>query len=595
MTDNTIQDIKDKLDIATVVGRYVQLKKSGTNLKGLCPFHHEKSSSFMVSPSKQIWHCFGCGEGGDVFGFIKRYENIEFREALEMAAEMAGIELPKFSAKTGPEKSVLQDLTRINDFASSFFEKVLQSTQGQVARDYLKNRGIAPDTIERWRIGLAPNSFDQLLGALQKKEVNQALALQAGVLAESANGKIFDRFRDRITFPIFNFGGEVVGFSARSLPGAGEEQAKYINSPETPVYNKSKVIFGLNFAKEVIRQSGQVVVMEGQMDVISAHQSGFKNTVASSGTAFTEDQLRTLKRLTSVIVLAFDNDAAGQKATLRTATLALGLEFEVRIIDLRSAKDPDELIQKSPAMWDKLLQGSILVVDYYLQQARDDFAYGSLQQKQFIIETILPLIKKINSAVEIDHYLRKISNEFVIGESALKQEMSASDSGSPESTSRRAQEASKAEERMKAHVPEENLWEKEILGGLIVFPEFLEFVQIEGLPDQLLSEELMEFFQKVILGEDLSNSPEALVKEAIFMVESNLENLSQNQLAYLRELKKSFFLFKLAKLKNYLQELTIAIKKAELEKNVEFAKQLGARFAQLSNVRFEIETKLREA
>ncbi len=591
MTDNTIQDIKDKLDIATVIGRYVQLKKSGTNLKGLCPFHHEKSSSFMVSPTKQIWHCFGCGEGGDVFGFIKRYENVEFREALEMAAEMAGIELPKFSAKPGPEKSVLQDLTRINDFAASFFEKVLESSQGQRAWEYLKNRGLAVDTIEKWRIGLAPNSFDQLLTALQKKGVNQPLALQAGVLAESQNGKVFDRFRDRITFPIFNFNGEVVGFSARSLPGAKEDQAKYINSPETPVYSKSKIIFGLNFAKEAIRQAGQVVVMEGQMDVISAHQSGFKNTVASSGTAFTEEQLRILKRLTSVILFAFDNDAAGQKATLRTASLALGLEFEVRIIDLRGAKDPDELIQKSPAMWDKLLQGSILVIDYYLEQARKDFTYGALPQKQFIIETILPLIKKIGSAVEADHYLRKISTEFVISESALKQEMSAAASDLPAA---RLATDQPTEDR-KPHVPEENLLEKEILGGLIVFPDFLEFVQVEGLPDQLLSEELLEFFQKVILGEDLSNSPDTLVKEAIFMVESNLENLSQNQLAYLRELKKSFFLFKLAKLKNYLQELTIAIKKAELEKNVEFAKQLGARFAQLSNVRFEIETKLREA
>ena len=585
MVDNTIQDIKDKLDIATVVGRYVQLKKSGTNLKGLCPFHHEKSSSFMVSPTKQIWHCFGCGEGGDIFGFLKRYENIEFREALEMAADMAGIVLPNQRVQA-EDKSVLKELIRINDFTASFFEKVLKASSSNSAREYLRQRGLAQETIEKWRIGFAPNSFDQLLSALQTKNVNSQLALQAGVLAESARGKVFDRFRNRITFPIFNFNDEVVGFTARVMPGADETQAKYINSPDTPVYNKSKVIFGLNFAKDSIRQSNQVVVMEGQMDVISAHQSGFKNTVATSGTALTEDQLRILKRLARTVVFAFDNDEAGSKALLRAANLALGLEMEVRVVDLKNAKDPDELIRKSPAQWDKLLQGSNLVIDYYLGIANAKFLFGSLEQKQYITETILPLLRRITSPVESDHYYRKISTDFVISESALKQEPA---SEAP------AQISELASPDNKPIVPQEETWEKEILGGLILFPEFLEFVRVEGLADTLISEEMGEFIQKAIIGQDLKSEEDPLVKEAIFMVESNLENLSNNELALLRELKKGFFLFKLAKLKNYLLELTIAIKKAEIDQNQDFAKQLGARFAQLTNVRFEIETKLREA
>lgn len=584
MTDNVIQDIKDKLDIATVIGRYVQLKKSGTNLKGLCPFHHEKSSSFMVSPAKQIWHCFGCGEGGDVFGFLKRYENIEFREALEMAADMAGVELPK---TRGPveDKSLLHELIRINDFTASYFEKVLTNPVAKPARDYLSQRGLAEETIQKWRIGYAPNSFDSLLTALQTKNVNQQLALQAGVLAESARGKVFDRFRNRITFPIFNFNNEVVGFTARAMPDDEEAQAKYINSPDTPVYNKSKIIFGLNFAKDAIRQSNQVVVMEGQMDVISAHQSGFKNTVATSGTALTDDQLHILKRLAKTIVFAFDNDDAGSKALLRAANLALGLEMEVRVVDLRNAKDPDELIRKSPASWDKLLQASQLVIDHYLAIATNGFQFGSLEQKQYITDTVLPLIRKLISPVERDHYFHKISGDFVISESALRQEPSTVPVQSSET---QVQET-------KPPVLQEDTWEKEILGGLILFPEFLEFVRIEGIPDTLISEEMVDFIQKAIIGQDLSNSDDPLVKEAIFMVESNLENLSNNELALMRELKKSFFSFKLAKLKNYLQELTIAIKKAEIEQNQDFAKQLGARFAQLTNVRFEIETKLREA
>ncbi len=585
MADTTIEDIKDKLDIATVIGRYVQLKKSGTNLKGLCPFHHEKTSSFMVSPAKQIWHCFGCGEGGDVLGFIKRYENVEFREALEMAAEMAGIQLPQ-SRVPAEDKSVLKELVRINDFTASFFQRVLESTSAQTARTYLNNRGLAEETIAKWRIGFAPNSFDQLLNVLQKKDVNQQIALQAGVLAESANGKVFDRFRGRITFPIYNFNGEVVGFSARVMPGDDEAQAKYINSPDTPIYNKSKVLFGLNFAKEAIRQSNQVVVMEGQMDVISAHQSGFKNSVATSGTALTEDQLRTLKRLAKTVIFAFDNDAAGAKALLRAANLALGLEMEVRVVDLRNAKDPDELIRKSPAQWDKLLQASQLVIDYYLEVAKNNFHFGSLEQKQYVTDTVLPLVHQLTSPVEGDHYYRKISADFVVSESALRQESVPKPANyeSPETT-----------QETKVVIPQEIGWEKEILGGLILYPEFLEFVRIEGLPETLISEEMVDFIQKSIIGQDLSQSQDPLVKEAIFMVESNLENLSNNELALMRELKKSFFSFKLAKLKNYLQDLTIAIKKAEIEQNQDFAKQLGARFASLTNVRFEIETKLREA
>jgi DNA primase len=243
MADNTIQEIKDRLDVATVVGRYVQLKKSGTNFKGLCPFHHEKSGSFMVSSQKQIWHCFGCGEGGDVIGFIKRYENIEFREALVMAAEMAGVELPNNRVAAGPDKSVIEELIKINDFAASYFQKALATKQGEVAKKYILDRGLTSGTIDLWRIGFAPNSFDGLVNAVQSKKIKLSQAVAAGVLVENDRKKIFDRFRERLTFPIFDINGQVVAFTARVLPGAKDDQAKYINSPETTVYNKSKIIF----------------------------------------------------------------------------------------------------------------------------------------------------------------------------------------------------------------------------------------------------------------------------------------------------------------------------------------------------------------
>jgi DNA primase len=584
MADNTIQEIKDRLDVATVVGRYVQLKKSGTNFKGLCPFHHEKSGSFMVSSQKQIWHCFGCGEGGDVIGFIKRYENIEFREALVMAAEMAGVELPNNRVAAGPDKSVIEELIKINDFAASYFQKALATKQGEVAKKYILDRGLTSGTIDLWRIGFAPNSFDGLVNAVQSKKIKLSQAVAAGVLVENDRKKIFDRFRDRLTFPIFDINGQVVAFTARVLPGAKDDQAKYINSPETTVYNKSKIIFGLNFAKTEIRARDQVVIVEGQMDCISAHQAGFLNTIATSGTALTEQHMRTLKRFTSTVALAFDNDDAGRKAQHRASLIALGLEMEVRIVDLQQAKDPDELIRKSPGVWEKLVKGSLRVIEYYIEQAKQKFPAGSLEQKQYIIETILPLVNQIKSPVENDHYYQKLSVDFGVSEQALRTEISEP-----------SQKA--AEEPRQTAVPltQDVLWEKEILGGMAQFPEFLSFVREEGLPEQLLTPELVEHFQNAILGQDISGSNNPLVKEALFMVESSLDNLSNNELALIRELKKSFYQFKLAKLKHYLQELTIALKKAELEKNTTHAKQLNAKFAQLTNTRFEIETKLREA
>lgn len=581
MAENTIQEIKDKLDIADVIGRYMHLKKSGTNLKGLCPFHGEKTPSFMVSPQKQIWHCFGCGEGGDVIGFIKRYENVEFREALEMAAELAGIELPTFRSG-GPDKSELDELVKINEFTAEFFQTSLPASLA--AQKYLQDRGLSPQTIERWRIGFAPDSFDSLVNALRAKGIDLELAVKAGVLAKSENNKIFDRFRGRIMFPLFDARGQVVAFTGRVLPNAPDDQAKYINSPETPIYNKSKLIFGLNFAKEAFRTFNQAVVVEGQMDVITAHQSGFKNTVASSGTALTQDQLRALKRFVNTVVFAFDNDDAGDKALWRAAQLALALELEVRVVDLRNAKDPDELIKKSPSSWEKLISGSYRAIDYYLERARTNFLFGSLDQKQFVTDTVLPLVGKIVDPVEVDHYLQKISSDFVISEQALRQAFSSKQPEQPQT-----------EEFGSDQVPQDAVWEKEILGGAILFPEYLEFVRIEGLADALISPELQPFFQKAILGDYLKDSKEPLVTESIFVVESNLENLDNNELALMRELKKSFFQFKLAKLKHYLQELTIAIKKAETTKNHELAKQLGGKFAQLSSTRFEIETKLREA
>jgi DNA primase len=288
MNNPILQEVKDRLNIADIIAGYIPIKKAGVNFKALCPFHHEKTPSLQISPQKQIWHCFGCGEGGDAFGFVMKYENIDFKEALKLLADKAGVKLPEYRPADPKEQSERELLLRINDFAARFYHEILIKNQlGAAALEYLKNRGLTEGTINQWQIGFAPEDFHVLERALAQKKVSAQDLVLAGVSAKNERGQIYDRFRGRITFPIFDYFGNAVGFSARILIDDGKS-AKYVNSPETSVYSKSKILFGLNFAKETIRKQDEAVVVEGQMDCISLHQGGFKNVVASSGTALTE-------------------------------------------------------------------------------------------------------------------------------------------------------------------------------------------------------------------------------------------------------------------------------------------------------------------
>lgn len=585
MADSTIQDIKDKLDIIDIIGNYIPIKKSGANFKAVCPFHNEKSASLVISPQKQIWHCFGCGEGGDIFGFVMRHENLEFGEALKILADKAGLTLPQRSFASSSYQNKAKELIRINEFTAKFFQKALQSQSGEVARKYLEARKLSPTTIDRWQIGLAPAGFDNLLDALLTKKVDLNIASEAGVLVKNDSQKIFDRFRNRITFPIFNYTGEVVAFTARALDDT--DGAKYINSPETAIYNKSKILFGLNFAKESIRQLDEVVIMEGQMDVISTHQAGFTNTVATSGTALTEHHLKLLGRLTNNLKICFDSDEAGLKALRRAGELALPLGFKVKVIEVKDAKDPDELLQKSTGLWKKAVNESVWFIDYYLKLAEKNYQYGTLEQKQYVGDNIIPLLKLLQDPLEQDHYIRKIQQDFDIAESAVRnslRESSVFPYAKDQSNTSRAQDPAPNAELIR---------EKEILGGLLSYPEYLEFVMEEGIPSDFISIEMRGIINKVLLKDkDFTTEDKTLANEAIFMVESNLENLANNELAYLRELKKSFYLFKLDGIKKQLQNTTIALKKAELSHDEEKVKQYNQEFAQLSAQRYAIEQKL---
>jgi DNA primase len=590
MADNSLQEIRDRLDIIEVISSYIPTKKSGANYKATCPFHNEKSASLMISAQKQIWHCFGCGEGGDIFGFVMRYENLDFREALQRLAQRAGVELPERSGKPSEDKKIIEDLIRINNFTAKFYQKQLESDAAKEARNYLAERGLNEQTLIYWEIGFAPDSFDSLIKGLQSKKVDSKSALLAGVVAKNDRGNIFDRFRNRITFPIKNYFGDTVGFTARVLPSGDNGTAKYINSPETPIYNKSKILFGMHAAKPSIRKADEAVIVEGQMDCITAHQAGFDNTVATSGTAMTEDHLRLIGRLTKNLKFCFDSDAAGVQALRRAGELAMSMGFRIKVVVLKDAKDPDELIRSSPGAWRKAVQDSIWFVDYYLQLAEQQYPFGSIEQKQYITEQVIPLLKFVSNPLEQGHYLRLISEQFAVTENELRSTLrSTPDSGSLTKKDLPAQP--------ETTISPENIQEKEILGGLLLYPEYRAFVAEEGLPTEYISQGMQAIINAALIGEPVSSGTDettstALANEAQFVVESNLENLEGNELALMRELKKSFYLFKLAGIKKQLQDATTAIKKAESLKDNSAVKQHSQLFAELSNERYTLEQKL---
>ena len=598
MADNTLQEIKDRLDLVEVISSYIATKKSGANYKATCPFHNEKSASLMISPQKQIWHCFGCGEGGDVFGFVMRYENLDFKEALQQLAQKAGVTLPERSSNAGAEKKVTQDLIRINNFTAKFYNAQLDSALAGEAKKYLADRGLNDITIKKWEIGFAPDSFDALIKGLQAKKVTSQDALMAGVVAKNDRGNIFDRFRYRIVFPIRNYTGDVAGFTARVLPSGDEKTGKYINSPETPVYNKSKILFGLFEAKASIRRVDEAVVVEGQMDCITAHQAGFDNTIATSGTAMTEDHLRLISRLTKNLKFCFDSDIAGIAALRRAGEIAMSMGFRIKVIKLpKDAKDPDELIRSNPAMWRKVVTDGVWFIDYYLDLAEQQFTFGSIEQKKYITAEIMPLFRFIKDPLEEGHYIRLMSERFAVTENELRSALKATPAAQPGPASSRVGTAASATSTSLPVVTQENIQEKEILGGLLTHPEYREFVAEEGLPTEYISPPMQAIINAALVNDPTIPKPQtpeaqSLANEAQFMVESSLENLEGNELALMRELKKSFYLFKLAGIKKQLQDATTAIKKAESLHDNSAVKQHSQLFAELSSERYTLEQKL---
>lgn len=576
MADQVLQDIKDRLNVNEVISGYIPIKKSGTNFKAVCPFHNEKSPSLMISPQKQIWHCFGCGEGGDVFGFVMRYENLDFKEALKLLADRAGVKLPQYQKADPREREEKEILLRINNFAARFYHEILiNDKRGLAALEYLKNRSLTPATIKQWQIGFAPEDFHVLEQALATKKVSPEQLVKAGVSAKNERGQIYDRFRGRITFPIFDFFGEVVGFSARVLKDDANS-AKYVNSPETVLYSKSKVLFGLNFAKNSIRKSDEAVIVEGQMDCIAAHQAGFDNVVASSGTALTLEQLALLGRLTKNLKFCFDADSAGQEAGRRAGELALRRGFRLKLIVLKNVKDPDELIKKSPGLWEKAVKEAVWFLDYHINLALTQAPEDPVAQMHYLTRQVMPLVGFIEDPLEQDHYVRQLTEKFRISERVVRQQIK------PQTVTAVAQMPAQAK------APTFGL-EKEVFGGMLMYTEYKSQVLKQAVLEDFESPEIRFLLEPLFSDSQSLDSHSTVAKEALFMVESQLDELQGNSVAHNRELLKSFGQLKLNSIKRQQQKLNIEIQKAEGAKSSEQLGQLKNKAAQLAAQRMQFE------
>lgn len=413
-----VEQIKEKLDIVEFIRGYIPIQPAGKNFKALCPFHKEKTPSFIISPDRQTWHCFGsCSEGGDIFKFLMKYENLEFYEALKILSEKAGIELKKISPIEQRQFDVLYE---INEAAKNLFKKNLK--ENKEATDYLINRGLKNEIIEEFEIGYAFPEFDKLTMALIKEGFNVRDIERAGLNFKTEKGGYVDRFRGRIMFPIFNHFGKAIGFSARILPKYDTgEIGKYINSPETPIFNKSKILYGFHKSKNFIREENKAVLMEGQMDFLMSWQDGVKNSIATSGTALTQDHLKVLRRQTDNLAFCFDNDEAGLKAAERSIDLANSLDFNVSLLIIKDAKDPAELVLKKPSQLKELVSNAQSSMEFYFSRYLTEDA-KDLRMLKNSIRIILAKIKNL-SPIEQSHWLHELSIKSGVKEEALIDEI----------------------------------------------------------------------------------------------------------------------------------------------------------------------------
>ena len=546
--DNTLQEIKDRIDIVELISDYVNLKKAGQNWKGLCPFHSEKTPSFTVSPAKQIFHCFGCGTGGDIFTFLVRHDSLTFPESLNILAKKAGVTL-KTDQKSSVQAGEKETLINIHKYALDFFQQHL--SKNKAALSYLEKREISRDVQGIFSIGYAPNSWNALLNFLTGKGYKPEIIKKAGLIVQGAKGH-YDTFRDRIIFPIYDLRGDVIAFGGRSIDGS---EPKYLNSPETPLFNKSKVLYGLDRAKGSIKHDSYAIFMEGYTDVITAHMYGFSNAVAPLGTAFTPEHGKLIKRFTDTVILVFDSDQAGKKASKKAAAILLEAGTNVKILSFPDNDDPDSFLKKNGKdAFSRLLEHPLSIIDFIVNQGGE---------KHLLAEEAFEVISKIPNEILQDEYIIMLADKLNVNEQRVRDRFKKI----------RTRGQGKPQQKVSARPRQLPVNEEYLIKLLLQQPEKAEEITGKLSANDFKDETLRSIFNKIQEGtadfnQLISNSEG---EEKNILTKISLNDDFENPGKVLADCIKSLSNSKRAVV---LRELQQKIRQAEQQKNTELVKTL---------------------
>lgn len=563
-----IEEIKNKIDVVSLISEFVPLKKTGRNFKGLCPFHTEKTPSFIVSPERQIWHCFGCNFGGNIFDFLMKIENIEFGEALRFLAKRAGIVLPSY--RPPGETQLKEKLYEINHLAGEFYHYLLlKHPLGKAGLAYLKQRDVKDQTISEFKLGYAPNLWQSVSKYLIEKKSYHLNDLETAGLCLRGRD-YYDRFRSRLIFPLIDHRGNTVGFSGRLLDPDAKE-AKYVNSPETPIYSKSHHLYGLNLAKDFIKKENQAILVEGEFDMISSYQAGVKNIVAIKGSALTEGHVQLLKRFTDNLLFALDTDFAGNNAAIKGIEIADHLGFNMRVCELLYGKDPDDCIRKNPELWKKSLKSALPLYDYLLKFAQKLNDPQTPEGKKNIGLFFLPFLSRVNNEIIKSHYIKKLAVLLTVSEEGILHEL--------DKTSReKIKEKFLTPDAIPAKPPALGKEEKveEILISLLLqasdLKVFLEETQRILEPDDFQNPLLKKLYLQILTFEKEWDpkeffsglQPELLpTADKLFLWETESPNSSGDKKTV--DLKKTALIIKSHNFKKQIKDLLLEIKKSESE------------------------------
>jgi len=593
MISSPIDEIKSRLDIIEVISSYIKLSKTGANYRALCPFHSEKKPSFFVSPVRQIWHCFGCGKGSDIFGFVKEIEGVEFGDALRILARRAGVELKPMRPESASWRTERQRLYEICELATRFFEKQLEeSSSGKEAKKYLLSRGISEGSIKKWRLGYSPDTWEGLTeflvsrGYKREEVIKAGLAIQKEPIGE-ISGQIredlrdaYDRFRGRIIFPIFDLNSQTIGFGGRVFKEKDKaEIAKYVNTPNTLLYDKSRVLYGLDKAKVEIRKKDNCILVEGYTDVIMSHQAGVQNVVATSGTALTPYQLKILKRYSENLILGFDMDVAGDSATKRGIDLAQGQGFNIKVIRLSEGKDAADIISKNPKEWQNSLLKEKSILEFYFESAFSGRDSKTPEGKKEIAKILLPVIKRIPNKIERGYWIQKLAKELGAKEENIEEELKKVKlEGYSEVYGLEKEELENLSPKSRRELLEERL------GTLVIkFPKIgtdaidFEIIDLIGIPEiKIVLQEVknnpnVDFGKTSIKATDVFNT---------LCLRAEIEEIEEKEI--LPEIQCCLREIRSIEIKNKLDHISKEIKKAEEEKDSKKIEKLSQEFNQLA-------------